>query len=163
MRKSVLLFLVTAFWTTSLFAQTPRKTTLALMDITTKQDSIATEVSKTKLKMPALTYCTLGGTALLAGITYVFYRGTQSSYDKYLAAKTADEATKYWDETESKNRTAIICSYSAIGVGTVNLVSWFLRVKANPGLMHSSLNLSPYLFLMSGNEGAVGVDLSWRF
>ena len=35
-------------------------------------DSIAAEARKTKLKMPALTYSTLGGTAVLAGITYLY-------------------------------------------------------------------------------------------
>ena len=125
-------------------------------------DSIAVEARKTKLKMPALTYGTMGGTALLAGVTYLYYSGAKDSYNKYLAATTSDEAVKYWDESDSKNKTAALCSYAAIGVGAVNLVSWFIRKKAHPELSGLDINLTPAP--LPSREGAGGwVTLTWRF
>ena len=132
-------------------------------------DSIAAEARKTKLKIPALTYSTLGGTAILAGITYLYYSGAKDSYNKYLAATTSDEAVKYWDESDSKNKTAALCSYAAIGVGAVNLVSWFLRKKAHPELsvltpeLNLASELTPALSYKRGSKDELGVTLSWRF
>jgi len=140
-------------------------------------DSIAAEARKTKLKMPTFTYSTLGGTAILAGITYLYYTGANDSYNKYLSATTSDEAVKYWDETESKNKTAALYSYAAIGVGAVNLVSWFLRKKAHPELsaLAPELNLSfnltpsplPTSFAIATADRSRGdggwVTLTWRF
>jgi len=133
-------------------------------------DSIAAEARKTKLKMPALTYSTLGGTAILAGITYFYYTGAKDSYKKYLAATTSDEAVKYWNETDSKNKTAAICSYATIGVGAVNLVSWFIRKKAHPELSsQSTTELTPALSYKRGCEApslagkGLGLGLTWRF
>ncbi len=137
-------------------------------------DSIAAEARRTKLKMPVLTYSTLGGTVLLAGVTYIFYSGAQDSYDKYLAATTSDEAVKYWDESDSKNNTAAICSYAAIGIGAVNLVSWFLREKAHPELsgqtaveltpsLSFDLTPSPFPNREGELEGLGQVTLTWRF
>ena len=80
-------------------------------------DSLAVEAKKTKLKMPVLTYSTLGGSVLLAGVTYLYYAGAQDSYDKYNAATTPEDAATFRDAAESKDKTALICSYAAIGSG----------------------------------------------
>ncbi|MBI4725981.1 hypothetical protein HY768_01945 [candidate division TA06 bacterium] len=127
-------------------------------------DSLDREVRRTKLKLPTLTYVSLGGTALLAGITYLYYTGANDSYNKYLAATTSDDATKYRDETDSKNKTAAICSYAAIGVGAVNLVSWFLRTKAHPELTkQTAIELTPALSYKRGSEGEFVMAYTWRF
>ena len=137
-------------------------------------DSLAVEAKKTKLKSPVLTYGTLGGSAILAGVTYFYYSGAQKSYDKYNAATTAVDATKYRDETVSKNKNAGIYSYAAIGVGAVHLVSWFLRKKTHPELSQQS-SLTPSLDLtlapsfnptpapLPATGRGWGLGLTWRF
>ncbi len=145
-------------------------------------DSLVAEAKKTKLKMPVLTYSTLGGSVLLAGITYLYYAGAQDSYDKYNAATTPEDAATFRDETESKNTTAAICSYAAIGTGTVYIVSLFLRKKAHPELSKQTA-IVPEINLTSAYtdrpltpskvEGALkapslagkglGLGLTWRF
>ena len=129
-------------------------------------DSIAAEAGKTKLKMPVLTYSTLGGTVVLAGMTYLYYAGAQDSYDKYNAATTAEDAATYRDEAESKDKTAAICSYAAIGTGTVYLASLFLRKKAHPELTKQTALVPSFdlsLLSLPSRGGKGGVTLSWRF
>lgn len=127
-------------------------------------DSLAAEARRTKLKMPVLTYSTLGGTVILAGLTYLYYTSAQDSYDKYIAATTAEDAATYRDEAESKDNAAAICSYAAIGVGAVNIVSWFLRKKAHPELSRqSAVELTPSLSCKRGSKGELNAALTWRF